>query len=62
MHREQGSDVIMGKVLSLGELVDFLKDKEKVREMLVFAGKCGAITTTRRGAIPALPSMDELMY
>ncbi|WP_209124140.1 hypothetical protein [Alkalihalobacillus sp. BA299] len=52
----------MGKVLSLGELVDFLKDKEKVREMLVFAGKCGAITTTRRGAIPALPSMDELMY
>ncbi len=38
----------------------FLIDEEKVKEMVHFASTCGAITTTRRGAIPALPVLSEV--
>jgi fructokinase len=42
------------------DLVSFLSDEEKVVEMVQFASMCGAITTTRRGAIPALPALTEI--
>ncbi|XP_022139278.1 probable fructokinase-4 [Momordica charantia] len=33
-----------------------LADEKRLREVLRFANACGAITTTKKGAIPALPS------
>jgi fructokinase len=38
-----------------------LTDEETVRDIFSFANKVGALTTTRRGAIPALPTMDEVV-
>ncbi|KAG0458558.1 hypothetical protein HPP92_023715 [Vanilla planifolia] len=37
-----------------------LQDEEKMREVLKFANACGAITTTKKGAIPAMPSEAEV--
>ncbi|KAK8560701.1 hypothetical protein V6N13_026137 [Hibiscus sabdariffa] len=33
-----------------------LENESKLREVLTFANACGAITTTKKGAIPALPT------
>ncbi|KAG6592985.1 putative fructokinase-4 [Cucurbita argyrosperma subsp. argyrosperma] len=37
-----------------------LEDEKRVREILRFANACGAITTTKKGAIPALPSEADV--
>ncbi|CAF2048584.1 hypothetical protein HID58_035717 [Brassica napus] len=37
-----------------------LKDEARLREVLRFANACGAITTTKKGAIPALPTESEV--
>lgn len=37
-----------------------LQDEKKLREILRFANACGAITTTKKGAIPALPNEAEV--
>ncbi|KAI4351909.1 hypothetical protein L6164_006210 [Bauhinia variegata] len=34
-------------------------DEAKLREALMFSNACGAIATTQKGAIPALPTMSE---
>jgi fructokinase len=49
------------KEMKSSSLIDFLKNDEKAREMVSFAGKCGAIATTRRGAIPALPALEGVV-
>lgn len=38
-----------------------LQDEAKLRDVLRFANACGAITTTKKGAIPALPNESEVM-
>ncbi|KAE8718334.1 Fructokinase-2 [Hibiscus syriacus] len=38
-----------------------LENESKLREVLKFANACGAITTTKKGAIPALPSEAEVL-
>lgn len=38
-----------------------IQDQGKLREALRFANICGAITTTERGAIPALPYRDTVL-
>jgi len=38
-----------------------LQDEKKLREVLRFANACGAITTTKKGAIPSLPNEAEAM-
>jgi len=35
-------------------------NESKIREMLRSANACGAIITTKKGAIPALPTPDEV--
>lgn len=43
----------------MGKIVDdqsILEDEARLREVLKFANACGAITTTKKGAIPALPT------
>ncbi|KAE8792353.1 fructokinase 1 [Hordeum vulgare] len=38
-----------------------LQDQEKLEEAIKFANACGAITTTRKGAIPSLPTEIEVL-
>ncbi|MBA0696213.1 hypothetical protein Goari_002787 [Gossypium aridum] len=38
-----------------------LENESKLREVLKFANACGAITTTKKGAIPALPTEAEVL-
>ncbi|KAK4854913.1 hypothetical protein QYF36_002407 [Acer negundo] len=38
-----------------------LEDEGRLREVLKFANACGAITTTKKGAIPALPTKTEVL-
>ncbi|KAE9447657.1 hypothetical protein C3L33_20441, partial [Rhododendron williamsianum] len=39
----------------------YTKEEAKLREVLKFANACGAITTTKKGAIPALPTEPEAL-
>ncbi|XP_059632919.1 probable fructokinase-4 isoform X1 [Cornus florida] len=38
-----------------------LEDEKRLREVLTFANACGAITTTKKGAIPALPTEPDVL-
>lgn len=38
-----------------------LEDEPRLKEILKFACACGAITTTKKGAIPALPTESEVL-
>lgn len=46
--------------VTAGELADVLSDPVRCSSILGFANRVGAITTTRRGAIPALPTLAEV--
>ncbi|XP_013601878.1 PREDICTED: putative fructokinase-8 [Brassica oleracea var. oleracea] len=55
-------DSFIGAFLS--QIVDdqsVLEDEERLRKVLRFSNVCGAITTTKKGAIPALPSDSEAL-
>jgi len=55
-------DAFVGAILSkLVEDQSILQDEKRLREMLRFANASGAITTTKKGAIPALPSLSEAL-
>ncbi|CAN6580456.1 unnamed protein product [Malus baccata var. baccata] len=48
----------------LAKIVDdhsILEDEKRLREVLKFANACGAVTTTKKGAIPALPNESEAL-
>ncbi|KAL1208066.1 putative fructokinase-7 [Cardamine amara subsp. amara] len=54
-------DAFMSGILnSLASDLTLLKDEKKLREALLFANACGAITVTERGAIPAMPTMNAV--
>ena len=38
-----------------------LQDEPRLREVLKFANACGAFTTTKKGAIPALPAEADAL-
>ncbi|CAA3013350.1 fructokinase-2 [Olea europaea var. sylvestris] len=40
---------------------DIIQDELRLKEVLKFACACGAITTTKKGAIPALPTEKEVL-
>ncbi|KAK7262596.1 hypothetical protein RJT34_30171 [Clitoria ternatea] len=55
-------DSFVGALLS--KIVDdlfILEDEARLREVIKFANACGAITTTRKGAIPALPTEAQVL-
>lgn len=55
-------DSFVGALLT--KVVDdesILEDEEKLQKVLRFACACGAITTTKKGAIPALPTADQVL-
>lgn len=37
------------------------QDEERLREALMFANACGALTVKERGAIPALPTKEAVL-
>ncbi|KAL6548778.1 Fructokinase-2 [Orobanche gracilis] len=48
----------------LGKIVDdraIIHDEGRLKEVLKYACACGAITTTKKGAIPALPTHSEVL-
>ncbi|KAJ8490376.1 hypothetical protein OPV22_012097 [Ensete ventricosum] len=53
-------DAFVGALLRrIAEDPSALQDEKKLREVLRFANACGAITTTKKGAIPSLPNVAE---
>lgn len=55
-------DAFVGALLC--KIVDdqsILEDEARLREVLKYANACGAITTTKKGAIPALPIEAEVL-
>ncbi|CAL1361941.1 unnamed protein product [Linum trigynum] len=55
-------DSFVGALLT--KIVDdqsVLEDEARLREVLKFANACGAITTTKKGAIPALPAEADAL-
>ncbi|KAF5733925.1 fructokinase [Tripterygium wilfordii] len=55
-------DAFVGALLC--KIVDdqsVIEDEARLREVLKFANGCGAITTTKKGAIPALPTASEVL-
>ncbi|XP_020576957.1 probable fructokinase-1 [Phalaenopsis equestris] len=55
-------DAFVGALLSkVVQDMSVLQDEKKLREVLRFANACGAITTTKKGAIPALPNLSEAL-
>ncbi|KAJ4748199.1 pfkB-like carbohydrate kinase family protein [Rhynchospora pubera] len=55
-------DAFVGAMLSkLVQDLSALQDENKLREVLSFANAGGAITTTKKGAIPSLPTEGEVL-
>lgn len=55
-------DAFVGGMLSqLVSDTSLYEDEARLREALRFANACGALTTTERGAIPALPDKDTAL-
>jgi fructokinase len=51
---------LVQRSIAVGDLANRLADETEVFGMFSFANKAGALTTTRRGAIPALPTLEEI--
>lgn len=56
-----GDAFVGGLLNSLASDLSLIKDEERLREALHFANACGAVTVTKRGAIPGLPTRDEVL-
>ncbi|KAI3432110.1 uncharacterized protein J3R85_007497 [Psidium guajava] len=55
-------DAFVGGILyGLASDPNLYKDEERLREALLFANVCGAVTVTKRGAIPALPTKEAVL-
>ncbi len=59
-----GDGFLAGLIYKLFPLLDALKaaslDSTTLHDALLFANAVGAITTTKRGAIPSLPTLHEV--
>ncbi|XP_020083717.1 probable fructokinase-7 [Ananas comosus] len=56
-----GDAFVSGILSNLASDLELYKDEKKLKEALLFANACGAITVTERGAIPALPTKDAVL-
>jgi fructokinase len=56
-----GDAFVAGILTKLVQDVSLLEDEKRLREAVRFANACGAITVTRRGAIPALPDTEAVL-
>ncbi|ONK72861.1 uncharacterized protein A4U43_C04F24170 [Asparagus officinalis] len=56
-----GDAFVSGVLCSIANDLNLYQDEKKLREALMFANACGAITVTERGAIPALPTKAAVL-
>ncbi|XP_074282775.1 putative fructokinase-5 [Silene latifolia] len=55
-------DAFVGSFLyHLAKDPSILQDESKLKEVLTISNACGAIATTQKGAIPALPSLNQAL-
>ncbi|KAL9239138.1 hypothetical protein vseg_013487 [Gypsophila vaccaria] len=55
-------DAFVGSFLySLAKDPSLLEDEKKVKEALTLSNACGALATTQKGAIPALPTLSQAL-
>lgn len=55
-------DAFVGGVLTqIASDMSILEDEQKLKKALRLANACGAITTTKKGAIPALPEESTVL-
>lgn len=56
-----GDAFVAGILSQLAQDMSLIQDETRLREALKFANACGAIATTERGAIPALPDREAVL-
>ncbi|GAV61841.1 PfkB domain-containing protein [Cephalotus follicularis] len=56
-----GDAFVSGILSSLASNLNLFKDEKRLREALLFANACGALTVMERGAIPALPTKEAVL-
>ncbi|KAH8954889.1 hypothetical protein BDL97_08G104800 [Sphagnum fallax] len=56
-----GDAFVAGILTKLVQDISLLEDEKRLQEAVRFANACGAITVTRRGAIPALPDTETVL-
>uniref|UniRef100_A0A3Q7J810 Fructokinase-2 n=2 Tax=Solanum lycopersicum TaxID=4081 RepID=A0A3Q7J810_SOLLC len=56
-----GDAFVGGLLNSMASDPDIYMDEKKLRDALLFANGCGAITVTEKGAIPALPTKEAVL-
>ncbi|GJN29208.1 hypothetical protein PR202_gb17407 [Eleusine coracana subsp. coracana] len=56
-----GDAFLAGVLSQLATDFSLLEDEGRLREALKFANACGALTVTERGAIPALPTRQQVL-
>lgn len=56
-----GDAFVAGILSQLGVDLSLLQNEDKLRDALLFANACGALTVTGRGAIPALPTREAVL-
>ncbi|XP_042483896.1 probable fructokinase-7 [Macadamia integrifolia] len=56
-----GDAFVSGILSSIASDLNLYKDEKRLREALLFANACGALTVTERGAIPALPTREAVL-
>ncbi|GAB2265295.1 hypothetical protein Dimus_000361 [Dionaea muscipula] len=55
-------DAFVGGLLgSFASDLTLYEDEKRLRQVLLFANACGAVTVTQRGAIPALPTREAVL-
>ncbi|KAF3789918.1 putative fructokinase-2 [Nymphaea thermarum] len=55
-------DAFVGALLKqISQDDSLLKDEKRLRKALAFANVCGAVTATKKGAIPSLPTEDQVL-
>ncbi|GAB4826022.1 hypothetical protein Ancab_008891 [Ancistrocladus abbreviatus] len=55
-------DAFVGGILScLASDLTLYQDEKRLRQALLFANACGAVTVTKRGAIPSLPTKEQVI-
>ncbi|KAL4185622.1 hypothetical protein AMTRI_Chr10g231570 [Amborella trichopoda] len=56
-----GDAFVGGFLVKLADDFSLIQDEIRLRDALRFANACGAISTTAKGAIPALPNMSQAL-
>ncbi|OIW06240.1 hypothetical protein TanjilG_32671 [Lupinus angustifolius] len=56
-----GDAFVSGFLYSVASDQSIFQDEKRLRKALYFANVCGAITVTERGAIPALPTKEDVL-